>query len=697
MQINKNINFVLVGAKATGKTVYLASLYLNTKFITSKNAKTTAYLKGLADILLEGKYPNATSGSLYDLLFDYKSEEFNCTLRLDDVDGHFIETLSQKDETTQRERDKLINTLASSEGVIFFFPYETEIYEKSIKEFNYQIDTVISTLKEIYSDRDGIPVPATILVTKWDKSSDYKAKDEEKKAIEYIENHDFFKLAKEKIEQNFDTSKVIPISAIGSDINNLEPYNLEQPIEFFLTEVYTIWTKKLTKLEEQSEEQLILLSKIYTDIQFYKDGIYKELYLNLEEEYANKLLKRAKSIKNLKEFSLFEDEKSKTIDALSLKNRNEIKKIKNKLKQKRYLKAIPIFAVAGIVFTLYSNQQITKSESELFESIKMEYANHNYKKTLLSIDDYQDKYRENKEHQNEILEIKNLVKKEKIILKAQRVLEDESLQNIQSIDSIFSAFSELGIIEEESLHKQLMNKKNELLLQNSVRKLKDDILKLDFQKSLFLMDESWKENYTDRELFIKILNKKFNSEISHLIKTISKINNMDEYTNLIDKLNQIKTLQKNSVLKKINYQATLSDSNRNSINQKIKLQAEYNQLLNNGVSGVIVSFGTDYEDNEPLGFDCSSEYQIEMELNNYLYSYENRIDCLNITMIWNPSNTFFRKGLYLLKITEVDLTDNDHYDNGSFSLTNNDLIQIYNKKYLKKEIGSGYFIGLKRQ
>jgi hypothetical protein len=66
-------------------------------------------------------------------------------------------------------------------------------------------------------------------------------------------------------------------------------------------------------------------------------------------------------------------------------------------------------------------------------------------------------------------------------------------------------------------------------------------------------------------------------------------------------------------------------------------------------------------------------------------------------MIWNPSNTFFRKGSYLIKITEVDLTDNDHYNNGSFSLTNNDLIQIYNKKYLKKDIGSGYFIGLKRQ
>jgi hypothetical protein len=86
-----------------------------------------------------------------------------------------------------------------------------------------------------------------------------------------------------------------------------------------------------------------------------------------------------------------------------------------------------------------------------------------------------------------------------------------------------------------------------------------------------------------------------------------------------------------------------------------------------------------------------------MELNNHFYNYENRTNCLNITMIWNPSNTFFRKGSYFIKITEVDLTDNDHYDNGSFSLTDNDLIQVYNKKYLKKDIGSGYFIGLKRQ
>lgn len=172
---------------------------------------------------------------------------------------------------------------------------------------------------------------------------------------------------------------------------------------------------------------------------------------------------------------------------------------------------------------------------------------------------------------------------------------------------------------------------------------------------------------------------------------------MDEYNNLLEKLNQIKTILENSVLKKLNYRATLSPTNKNNINQKIKLQAKYNQLLTNGIQELIVSFGTDYEENEPLGFNCSSEYQIEMELNNHVYNYKNRTNCLNSTMEWNPTNTFFRKGLYFIKITEIDLTDNDHYDNGSFSLTNNDLIQIYNQKYLKKDIGSGYFIGLKRR
>ena len=696
MKKNKNINFVLVGAKATGKTVYLASLYLKTKFITSKNAKTTAYLKNLADTLLEGKYPSATSGSLYDLLFDYKNEDFNCTIQFDDVDGYFIETLSEKDENTQRERDKFINKLSSSEGIIFFFPYETETYEKSIKEFNYQIDTVISTLKEIHEDKDKIPVPVSILVTKWDMNSAYKSEDEEDKAIEYIENHKFFKLAKEKIEQNFNNSKIIPISAIGSDINKLEPYNLEKPIDFFLTKVYTIWTNRLSELEEKPEEQLIFLSKIYTDIQFYKNGLYKELYLNLEEEYGEKLLQRAKLIKNLKEFSLFEDEKAKTIDALSFKNKDKIKKIKKKLIQKRYLKVIPIFAVAGIIFILYTNQQTIKSESELFESIKIEYANHNYKKALISINEYQDKYIENIEHKNEIIEIKSLIKKEEIVLKAQRVMEDKTLQSIQSIDSIFSSFSKFGIVE-KSLSKELMNKKNELLFQNSILKLKDDIKNLDFEKSILLMEERWKDNYKNRELFIKILNKKFNIDINKFLKSISKITNMDEYNNLLEKLNQIKTIQKNSVLKKLNYRATLSPTNKNNINQQIKLQAKYNQLLTNGIQELIVSFGTDYEENEPLGFNCSSEYQIEMELNNHVYNYKNRTNCLNSTMEWNPTNTFFRKGLYFIKITEIDLTDNDHYDNGSFSLTNNDLIQIYNQKYLKKDIGSGYFIGLKRR
>ena len=653
----QNINFVLVGARATGKTVYLASLFLQSKFVTSRNSETTDYLKGLANILLKGEYPSATSASLHDLLFNYKNKDFNCKIQLNDVDGYFVETLSKKDKNTQRERDKFIDLLISSKGILFFFPHD-KIIKDNAKEFNYQIDTVISVLRMKYNKKDWIPIPVTILVTKWDMSSNYEKEKEEEKALEYIENHKFLKLAKEKIEQNFNILKVIPISSTGSDITNLKPHNIEKPTDFLLAEIHYEWIAKLSKLKENREKQLIFLYEIYDDIKFYKNGEYAKLYTNLEKDYAKTILQRANNIRNIQDFKLFTEENEKLLNTLSVKNRDKIKKLELKFKQKRYLKAMRIIIFLGILSVFYYNYQRTKNESKLFKNITMEYTNHNYIKTLLFIEEYQSNYNSNMKHKNRVVEIKNLVKKEQSILEAHKILKDQSMRSIQNIDTVLSQFSKLGIKEN--------------VLTDNLMVIKDKFL-------------------------FNAFNKKFNAKISKLVNSISNINNIDEYNNLVKKLVQIQGMQSDYLTNKIRYKAQLNTINISSINKLTKLKAKYSRALKNGVSGIIVSFGTNVTKNEPLGFNCSSEYQIEMNLNNYLYSYKNRMNCINMRMIWNPNNTLFKKSFYPVKIAELDIIDNDYYNNGFFILTSNDIIQLYNKKYLKKEIGSGYFIGLRKK
>ncbi len=121
MRENGTLNFVLIGAKATGKTVYLASLYLNTKELTSKDARTVEYLKPLADALSDGEFPQATAGNLHELMFNYKDQNYACQVQIDDVDGYFVETMHKDDPTTQKQRDTLIQNIKTSEGIIFSF------------------------------------------------------------------------------------------------------------------------------------------------------------------------------------------------------------------------------------------------------------------------------------------------------------------------------------------------------------------------------------------------------------------------------------------------------------------------------------------------------------------------------------------------------------------------------------------------
>lgn len=557
MQTRGNINFVLVGAKATGKTVYLTSLYLNEKSITAQEAKTIEYLKPLSEILLNGEYPSATSGNLHELMFNYKDDNFSCEIQIDDVDGYFIESLSQKDKETQDERDTLIENMRLSEGIIFFFPYQELFDEKSIKEFNYEIDTVISKLRNMYADRSLIPIPVVIAISKWDESPYYQKKNEREKALEYIDNNKFLRLAKDKIKVNFEYFKIIPISAIGKNINDLKPYNLKSPIEFFLEETYKNWVKKINDLEYDKEGLLIFLSKINFDMKSYDNGKYDELYKKLEKEYAQKLLKDVETFKNLKEYKLFEEENSRVIKSLLTKNRENLLKVKKRLsrtqKVKRFsgLTLASSFVAVTVLATLAWNADklLIKNEAELFADIVTNYNSNNYEDTKDNIEDYLSEYTDgetvNLEHKEKILVFKThieetLKKREEekrvreLLAEAQKIVSDKNFENIDRIDEIFSSMNEMGIDNKE-LKSELLGVKDRLVIKRNYSEFKEKLELKSFSDALSFVKTDWKEDYgEEKKVAISIiLNNLFNKKVKKLLEDISDIVDMDAYNNLV--------------------------------------------------------------------------------------------------------------------------------------------------------------------
>ena len=90
------ISFVIVGAKNSGKTVFLSTLFGQEDAFVSANKKTKEYLEANWKRLKKGKTPSATSGIIKRLDFQYKGREHTASFAIDDYDGYFVETLSDE-------------------------------------------------------------------------------------------------------------------------------------------------------------------------------------------------------------------------------------------------------------------------------------------------------------------------------------------------------------------------------------------------------------------------------------------------------------------------------------------------------------------------------------------------------------------------------------------------------------------------
>ena len=372
MALNREtLNFVLMGAKNTGKTVFLSTLYGSEVTITTTSKLTKDYLQGQWDYLNAGETPGATSARLIMLDLVYKSGEYNVPFRIDDYDGYFAETLSDDDPATQEDRNLLKENIKEAEGILLFFPYEDNPNINSIERFRYEINTFIALVREAFPQKNNLPIPVVIYVSKWDRSPYYKSVDENERVLEYIHNVEHYRVSKEMVENYFSNVKVIPFSSFGfsrngntPEKNKIEPYNLTRPLDFFLNYFFSVFTEKISTLQKENNIPKLFKSLFVWMhvVKFYEEGKFEKIYENVSKSYQDQLVSELSGAHTTEEFNEILEANTffcENYEAVSFKHQiqaeyGRIKKEKRGENSKKITKIISISLVAILMISCSS-------------------------------------------------------------------------------------------------------------------------------------------------------------------------------------------------------------------------------------------------------------------------------------------------------------------------------------------------------
>ena len=215
----------MIGAKSTGKTTYLSLLIRGKSPLTPVGQETIEYLNEKCDYIKKHKKtePTPAMHKVLRFKYDYTDTE-GSEFTIEDYDGKFAETVFEEDENTKNERDKLRKSIYNSEGCIFLLPYEDD--PSRLKKFVDEIAEFIRFANFNTQDTpEKSPIPATIMITKWDDSEYFKSEDEEKKVLAYIDENEIIHNAIQHIKNNFKHTQIVPVSSFKN-------YNMLKPIEF---------------------------------------------------------------------------------------------------------------------------------------------------------------------------------------------------------------------------------------------------------------------------------------------------------------------------------------------------------------------------------------------------------------------------------------------------------------------------------
>jgi len=783
------LNFVLLGAKSTGKTWYLKHL-AKRKEISAINEVTINYLDQIKD------ETQATSISYTELFFNYKNNEFNIEFQIDDYDGNFVETWHNS-SINKEYKDKLTEYVKESEGIFIFLPFENKHDNEKFARMEKETDIFINTIKEEYGEEHNLlPIPIVFLVSKWDNSPDFKTDNELDKVKEYLTSNKSLQLIQEKVMQHFESFEVMPISSE-------KDHNMLNPIQYALEVTFKRWEDIIKKLQEKGDREELLdyiKEKLY-DIKFYKEGKYKELYEEIEAEIAPKYIQEVQTIDNIAELKSYINKNRTVLDALSDKNQNIITDKKEQLQTRAKKKKIIISLSAAIIlgisaygFTIYSTIQ---KEENLFKNIGVEYQHKNYIKTLTDIEQYYQVFKstQNKQHYDKLkliqeeLKLKirediqsdfknledtnSLVKSWDMINKIKNTMttfkisgefksnvesEFSKLQGlyenytdaVNSIDGLsletiskdnldeifillnsFDAYSEAQKLREKLSEKfqtikmlalqtseiseddlnnlievaSTMNIFKEEIeeLNTKLEEVKIENLYKEFVENLNNEDNlndviSYIENHWDFKNYDankmqrarQLINQKLNEKIKGILEDIpEKVENVDDYSKLVDKLKIIYGYRDAIIKLPLENQSPITTEIQTKLTEKYDLYKKYNDILVNGISTSVFQFYAKNGGKELALTKYDSE--LDIYINGYkIYECKNGFENGSIKLYTSAT---YKPRKYTIKVIERDLTGDDMVS-GSFTLSINEIITLYNEGSVYISLGEEYALRL---
>jgi len=746
MVCENNMRFVLIGAKSTGKTYYVAKLANKGSKINMMSDETREYLNRINDQIDSGRDPDPTSSGWVELCFGYTDSRYRLNFRLDDFDGAFVENIC--DDKMSEKIELLLDTIVDSRGLLFLFPYEKpsdiESSSEKFKNIKRGLHCIIEALEKRYPNQKS-HIPVVIGVTKWDNSPDFDTTksfiEEKSAAIAYIKDIPDLNDTLEKIKNYFTQYEVIVFSSI-------EHYQMQKPLGFFIEKYHENMELKIENLEERKKDDELFkyLSEQRPLLEFYKDGRYKGLYSRLKKRRSRNNFQKLilyisiialvtiafiysqKQRANENEVKLYDkiiyadtnnrifisdiDRYLKIYRDIDIDHYRSITKIKTKYLvecKKRIEDSIKKLNDITSIKKLYD--EILLLENQAQEC--------NDRKILKLIEERRVESGKLLERYNKSIEILNqgdistidqgdllyIVKSIEFISRYSELIDLKS-RFINTIDMIVESKNEeliylisnhLNLLKLPiDISERVIEKKKELATRDEFDELLDDIKSHNFGENAVLL-EAYAEDQFSKKQEAKLrrsLQKRFDTAIEEMLKDNlpKQIRNIDDYHRFAKILNDISSLKTNGIVSFLSYKPEFSSENRVLYQKRLTKFSHYEMALQDGVIPKHIAFITDSENNEPLGFSCysvGSDDDIELDIDGRKYDEDDSV-CEGMTITYKNSYRY-SSGSYKGKAVEWDPLSNDTYS-FSFKLTENDIIKLQNGKSIKKNIGSSYML-----
>jgi len=367
------INFVLIGARNTGKTCYLTALASHCPGISTADDNTLSYINMQKSLLEKGELPQATASSMRELFFRLKNEQHKVDFSIDDYDGSFIESLSRHETEDDASREELKSSIQESEGLLFFMPYETTCDSDVFSSFESEVNTIISLVEEITQGRyASLPIPAVVCISKWDRSPAYQQQDEAEAALTFLNDNPYYKRVYEKIQAQFEHVTIQPISAFGATEDSihpvqgkLTPYQLEAPLKYCLDKTFLRFEERIADFQKNEDEITLFsyLDTLYDDLKHHTDGKYCRLYDEMEQRISSELLQRIESKKQTE----LTPEQTSFVDCIRNNDMHDSIEVAlkcNESKRKSQKTALILGAVVLIVSSAIGGTYVIQNQSE---------------------------------------------------------------------------------------------------------------------------------------------------------------------------------------------------------------------------------------------------------------------------------------------------------------------------------------------